>query len=261
MAQVRIAVRLSTFGLPLRQSLIAAASLGAQAVQLDAGVDVRLSELSSTGLRQLRKMIADFDLRLAAIRFQTRRGYDCIDGLSQRIDSTKSVMRIAYELGAPLVINSIGPVPDSDETPEYAQMAAVISDLGRYGTRVGTLLAAETGTESGTALARLLAADDNGFVAVALNPGQLIVNRFDLAEAVGALLDRIQIVIAGDGVLDLAARRGLAVGVGQGTADFPSLLARLEQRRFQGAWVVGDGEVGADSQQRVADAIEYLRNL
>lgn len=261
MAPVRIAVRLSSLGLPLRQALTAAATMGAQAVQLDAGVDVRLSELSSTGLRQLRKMIADFDLRLAAIRFQTRRGYDCIDGLSQRIDTTKSVMRLAYELGAPLVINQIGHVTDATDSPEYTQLASVISDLGRYGTRVGTLLAAETGTESGEALAKLLQADDNAFVAVAFNPGQLIVNRLDPEAAAAALIDRIQIVVASDGVLDLAVGRGLSVPIGQGTADYPALMARLEQRGYSGAWVVGNGTPAADSQQRIAQAIEYLRGI
>lgn len=261
MAAVRIAVRLSSLGLPLRQSLATAAGLGAQSVQLDAGVDVRLSELSSTGLRQLRKMVSDFDLRLSAIRFSTRHGYDRAEGLSQRVEATESVMRIAYQLGAPLVINAIGQVPDSPESPQYAQLAAVVGDLGRYGARVGTLLAAETGTESGPALAGLLQQDDQGYVAVALNPGQLVINRFDVQEAVAALADRIQIVIATDGVLDLAVGRGQSVPLGEGTADYPALIARLEQRRYPGVYVVGDGQRSADGRRRITAAIDYLRGF
>lgn len=261
MAQVRIAIRLSSLGLPFRQALAAAASLGAKAIQIDAGTDVRLSELSTTGIRQLRKMITDFDLRLAAIRFQTRRGFDCADGLSRRIDATKDVMSIAYQLGGPLVINQIGNLPDSPEDPRYEGLAAVISDLGKHGTRVGTLLAAETGTESGPTLARLLQSDQNAFVAAALNPGKLIVNRFDVDEAVTALSDRIQIVIASDGVLDLAAGRGINVPLGQGTTDYPALLAQLEQQGFAGYFVVGDETATPQSPQRTADAIEYLQNM
>jgi len=261
MAQVRVAVRLSSLGMPLRQGLAAAASLGASAIQIDAGTDVRLSELSSTGVRQLRKMIADFDLRIAAIRFQTRRGYDCAEGLSRRIDATKDVMSIAYQLGAPLVINQIGNVPDAVDDERFQGLAAVISDLGRHGTRVGTLLAAETGTESGQALARLLETDENAFVAAALNPGKLIVNRFDLDDAVSSLADRIRIVIASDGVIDLAAGRGIGVPLGQGTSDYPSLLAKLEQRSFTGNFVVGDELVSPESYQRAAEAIQYLKNL
>jgi len=247
--------------MPLKQGLAAASSLGASAIQIDAGTDVRLSELSSTGVRQLRKMIADFDLRIAAIRFQTRRGYDCAEGLSRRIDATKDVMSIAYQLGAPLVINQIGNVPDSVDDERFQGLAAVISDLGRHGTRVGTLLAAETGTESGQALARLLETDENAFVAAALNPGKLIVNRFDLDDAVSALAERIHIVIASDGVIDLAAGRGVQVPLGQGTSDYPALLAKLEQRSFKGNFVVGDELASPESYQRAAEAIQYLKNL
>jgi sugar phosphate isomerase/epimerase len=261
MAQVRIAVRLSSLGLPFRQALALAASMGGQAIQIDAGSDLRLSELSTTGIRQLRKMISDFDLRLAAIRFQTRRGYDCAEGLSRRIDATKDVMRIAYQLGAPLVINQVGHIPDSADDPQFQGLAAVISDLGRHGTRVGTFFAAETGTEPGGVLARLLQSDQNAFVAAALNPGKLIINRFDVDEAVSALSDRIRVVFATDGVLDLAAGRGINVPLGQGTTDYPALLAKLEQLSFAGHFIVGDESPTPDSPQRAGDAIEYLKNM
>lgn len=261
MAQLRVAVRLSALGLPLRQALAAAASLGATAIQLDARADIRLSELSATGVKQLRKMIADFDLRVASVRFQTRRGYDCQQGLSRRIDATKQAMSMAYRLGAPLVVNQIGPVPAQSDDPRFEGLAAVISDLGRHGTHVGALLAAETGTESGASLAKLLAADENAFVAAALNPGKLIVNRLSVDEAVRDLADRIKIVIASDGVVDLAAGRGINVPLGQGTADYPAVVAGLENRAFDGYFVVGDEETGPDSPRAAGEGIEYLKNL
>ena len=89
----------------------------------------------------------------------------------------------------------------------------------------------------------------------------MIVNRFDLDEAVTALGDRIQIVIASDGVLDLAAGRGINVPLGQGTTDYPALLAQLEQRSFANYFVVGDEAATPESPQRAADAIEYLQNM
>lgn len=241
--------------------MAAACSLGASAVQLDVGADLRLSELSATAVRQLRKMVSDFDLRIAAIGFQTRHGYAHLEGLSRRVDATKSVMKLAYQLGAPLVINQIGEVPESTTDQRYLTLAEVIGDLGRFGTRVGTLLAAETGTEPAARLAQVLGGDEHGFVAAALNPGKLIVNRFGCDDAVSALRERIQIVIASDGVLDLAEGRGLQVPLGQGTADYPSILAELQQRAFSGPLVVGDRTPGQDAQPRTAAAIQYLQNL
>ena len=108
------------------------------------------SQLSDTGLRQLRKMLDDLNLRVASLRFQTRRGYDNPDDLDRRVEATKEVMRLAYRMGASVVVNQIGRVPDSKEDSKWEFVASVLNDLGQYGARVGAFLAAETGTESGS---------------------------------------------------------------------------------------------------------------
>ena len=270
MAQLSIAVRLSTVAPPstnrmqaasLRSAIAAASRIGAQAVQIDAQRDIRPSELSATGLRQLRKMLDDFNLRVASVRFQTRRGYDVPEDLSRRIDATKDAMQMAYKLGAGLVINQIGNIPDAEDDPRSQNLSAVMSDLGRFGAHVGAFFAAETGTDEGARLAKLLDWDNGAYVAVALNPGKLIINRFSVPDAIKALGNRIRTVIAVDGVVDLAAGRGIAVPVGQGTADFPSILAQLEDFQFKGHLVVGDEEPAAHSFAAASQAIEYLRNL
>lgn len=246
---------------PLRVAIARAAQIGAKFVQIDARNDVRPSELSATGARQLRKMLDDFNLRVASVRFQTRRGYDSPNDLSRRIDATKEAMEMAYKLGAGLVINQIGNVPDSVDDPRYQSLAAVMADLGRFGAHVGAFLAAETGTEEGEKLAKLLDGDQTSYVAVALNPGKLVINRFNVQDAIKALGSRIRTVIAIDGVVDLAAGRGITVPVGQGTADFPAILAALEDFQYTGDLVVGDEEPGPNSVQTAAETVEYITNL
>ena len=244
----------------LRAAFARAARLGARAIQIDARNDIRPSELSATGVRQLRKMLDDCDLRVASISFQTRRGYDSPNDLSRRIDATKEAMEMAYKLGAGLVINQIGTVPETTN-PAFESLAAVMADLGRFGAHVGAFLAAETGTESGERLASVLGTDDSAYVAVALNPGKLIVNRFSVSDAIKTLGSRILTLVAQDGVVDLAAGRGIHVPVGQGTADFPSILAMLEDFQFAGHVLVGDDVDEADAGARATAAAEYLRNL
>lgn len=258
LAQLKLAVRTDVMRRPIRQSLELAARMGARAVELDARGEIHPSQLSDTGLRQLRKMLDDRQLGVAALRFFTRRGYENPADLERRVDATKQAMSLAFRLGAPVVVNSIGQVVEDPDDPRWQSMAMVLDDLGRYGTRVGAFLAAETGAESGPTLAKMLDRDDGGFIAVAFNPGQLIVNRFDVGEALDALRGRIQVVHAVDGVLDLAAGRGLSVPVGEGTADFPQLLGKLEEQGFDGPFIVGrdDSETA-----ELAQSIEYLRNL
>jgi sugar phosphate isomerase/epimerase len=235
-----------------------AARIGASAVELDARNEIHPSQLSDTGLRQLRKILEDLNLRVASLRFQTRRGYDHVQDLDRRVEATKAAMQLAYRLGAPVVINAIGVVPESQDDPRWPSMQTVLDDLGRYGAKVGAFLAAETGAESGETLANLLDGAADAFIAVALNPGQLIINRHDVRQAIVALKERIQIVCAVDAVLDLAAGRGLSVPLGQGTADFPELIGLLEDIQYRGRYVVGRPD---STIVELTQGIEYLKNL
>ncbi|TWU31569.1 sugar phosphate isomerase/epimerase family protein [Novipirellula artificiosorum] len=262
MAEIKVAVRIDSIPVKLPKALQLAAQCGATAVELCARTAVRPSDLSDTGMRQLRKMLDDLNLRVAALRFPTRRGYDNPRDLEQRVDATKAAMRLAYQLGANVVVNQIGTIPESEEDTGYQTLKAVINDLGRYGARVGAFFAAETGSESGERLAELLDESEEAFVAAALNPGQLIVNRHSPADAISALKERILVVNAVDGVIDLAAGRGISVPLGQGTADFPELLGRLEDFQYRGYFVVGRREMAKESVlEELQQGVEYLRSL
>lgn len=258
MAELNIAIRLDCLGLPLKKSLDVAAQLGIHWVELNGRGEIHPEAVTATGLRHLRKMLDERNLKVASLRFQTRRGYDNPQDLQRRIEATKAAMDLAYKLGSRTVINGIGFVPDDTADPRYAALQAVMEDLGRYGAKVGAFLAAETGAEPGPALATLLEQDEEGYIAVALNPGRLVVNRFNVAEAVTSLKDRVQVVCATDGVLDLAAGRGINVPIGEGTADFPQIFASLEDVGFRGPCVVGRPD---STLAEIQQGVQYLSNL
>ncbi|MFG0262165.1 MAG: sugar phosphate isomerase/epimerase family protein [Novipirellula sp. JB048] len=262
MAEIKVAVRIDQLRAPLRKSLQWVSEIGARGIEIDARHGIRPSELSDTGLRQLRKILDDLNLRVASVRFPTRRGYDVLQDLDRRIEATKAAMQFAYRLGAPVVVNQIGMIPDEKDDPRYVTLQSVMQDLGNYGTRIGAMFAAETGTEAGETLAELLDASEDSYVAAALNPGQLIINRHSPREAIKALGNRIQIVCAVDGVIDLSAGRGLSVPLGQGSADFPELLGMLANFQFHGPFVVGRREMPAETAlEELSQGVEYLQNL
>ena len=258
MAELKLALRLDSLGMPLKKALDVAAQLGVQGVELNARSEIHPESLTSTGLRHLRKMLEERNLSVSALRFQTRRGYENPQDLQRRVDATKMAMDLAYKLGCRSVINGIGFIPDDAESPQYQTLDAVMDDLGKHGARVGAFLAAETGAESGQTLADLLDGKDDGFIAVALNPGQLIVNRHSVPDAIAALKQRIVVVCATDGVLDLAAGRGLRVPIGEGTADFPHIFAQLEDIAYRGPCIVGRED---SSPAELSQGIAYLGNL
>ncbi|MEZ6089963.1 MAG: sugar phosphate isomerase/epimerase family protein [Pirellulaceae bacterium] len=260
MSRTRIAIRLASLNLPFKKALLTAAKLGAGAVEIDARAEMRPADLTDTGVRQFRKMLDDLNLRVSSIRFQTRRGYDVVDDLDRRVEATKQVLRMAYQLGTDVVINQIGRVPSDPQSEDWRHLRSVLDDINRYGAHIGAFLAPETGTESGEDLARLLDANEESFTPVAYNPGNLIINRFSATDALKALAPRIGIVSARDGVQDLAAGRGIEVPLGQGLADFHEILGHLENYHFQG-WLVVQRHDCSDPLGEIRDAVSYLKNL
>lgn len=260
MPSIKLAVQLRSLKLPLKRALPIVNQWRVPAVELDARGEISPGELSQTGRRQLRKLLDDFELRVAAVGFRTRRGYDVPDELERRVEATKAAMTLAHDLGASLVINQVGRVPAEPAGAAWQTMLDALSDLGRHGQRVGALLAAETGSEAGADLARLLAALPTGALAVALNPGNLIVNGFSPAEAIAAIGSHIAYVRAKDGVRDLAQGRGVEVPLGRGVADFPALLGAMEEYDYRGYWTV-ERERADEPVSEIGQAISFLRSL
>lgn len=260
MPELKIAVQLRSLRLPLKQALLTAARLGATAVEIDARGELRPGELSATARRQVRKMLDDLNLRVAAVGFRTRRGYNVPEDLDSRVEATKAAMTFAYQLGAPLVVNQVGRVPAEPTDPDWPLLVDVLRDLGEHGQRAGALLAAETGSESGPHLARLLAALPEGLIGVTLDPGNLIINNHSPLEAVAALGSRILHVHAKDAVRDLAQGRGVEVPLGRGAGDFPALLGALEEHGYRGYLCV-ERTGGDDPVFDIGQAVQYLRSL
>lgn len=260
MLQIRVGIQLASLGQPFKQALQTARRLGAEAVEIDARGDLKPQELSQSAIRAVRKQLEDLELKVCAVSIRTRRGYNVMQDLEPRIEATRQAMQFAFDLGASVVINQVGRVPEKSEGPEWDLLVQVLSDLGRHGQKVGALLAAETGSESGADLARLLAALPERLIGVNFDPGNLVVNGFSAIDAARLLGSSILHVHAKDGVRDLAQGRGVEVPLGRGSVDFPEILAVLEERQYRGYLTV-ERENATHPELEIGQAIQYLRNL
>ncbi len=205
-------------------------------------------------------MLDETDVRVAAVNFRTRSGYDTAERLDRRVAATKDALKLAYQLRAPLVVNHIGRVPSESSGPAWQSLVEVLTDLAAFGQRAGARLAAQTGSESGADLARLLAALPPQGIAVDFDPAALLLGGFSPSEAIEALAADVALLRARDAVRDLGRRRTLEVPLGRGSVDFPAILGRLEESGFRGHVVVGR-EGADDPDGEIADAIAYLKNL
>ncbi|HEV3416099.1 MAG TPA: TIM barrel protein, partial [Pirellulales bacterium] len=108
MPALKIGIQIASLRQPLRQALAAAHRLGAQGVELDARGELRPSQMTQTAVRQIRKLLDDYSLRVAAVSFPTRRGYDVAEEIEERVAGTKDAIKLAYQLGASVVVNHVG---------------------------------------------------------------------------------------------------------------------------------------------------------
>jgi sugar phosphate isomerase/epimerase len=143
--QLKIGLDLASLQLPFQQALLTAARLGVEGVEIDVRNLISLDDLSRTGVRQIRKMLEDTNLRVSAIAFPTRRGFETLDELDRRVEATKRAMQLAWDLRCNVLVNHVGNIPAEETDPAWSTLTHVLMDLGNFGQKVGvTFCLAET---------------------------------------------------------------------------------------------------------------------
>jgi sugar phosphate isomerase/epimerase len=256
---LKIGIQTRSLRQAFKQAIRTAARLGADGVEIDARNELRPGDLSSTGLREFHKLLEDLNLRVAAVAFPTRRGYDDGEDLERRVQATQAAMRFARELRADVLINRVGQVPEDVNDPRYVRLVESLTAIGAYGDRVGTRLAAQTGGERPRDLARLIDALPEHTVGVDLHPTGLIFGGHSPRDAVQVLGPHVLHVHACDAVRD-AAGRANEVAMGRGSAEMPELLGHLTEFDYRG-WVTIERRESADPIGDIENAVSFLRAL
>jgi sugar phosphate isomerase/epimerase len=258
--RVRVGVQTASLRLPFKQALLTASKLGAEAVEIDGRTELPPQEMNHTAVRHLRKMLDDLRLRVAAVAFRTRRGYDSPEDLDRRVEATKKAMSLAWDLGSGVVINHVGDIPESLEAPGSELLLQVLADLGRHGQRVGATLAAEMGRADPERLKALIAALPEGSLAVNLNPGALVAHGHSATRAAEVLGANILHVHATDGTRDVGQRRAVETPLGRGSVDWPALFGVLEEHDYRGFFTIARADA-FDPATEIAQAVQFLRSF
>src|SRR5262249_17879952 len=155
--------------LPLRRALQEAERLGVGGVQVDAVGDLSPNTLSKTGRREFLHLLRGHNLELTALGCPLRHGLDTAGNQEGRIDHVRKIMSLSVDLGPRITIVQAGRVPADDEvSPRATLLTESLTILGHHGDRSGTVLALETGLETGAALRKYLDRFDTGGLGVNL---------------------------------------------------------------------------------------------
>jgi sugar phosphate isomerase/epimerase len=274
----RIAVQTRCLKQPTRKALHTAARLGCEGVQFDASQEVRPADMSATGLRHLRKLLDDQNLRVSSIALPSQQGYADSDGLQQRVDTALGAMRLASQLHARLLVFNLGPVPalpsDRNEVatggpenePHHARddgwsaLVDVLASLASHGNHLGVQLAAYAPSADPRQLQHLISELPEGALGVDLSPALLVAARGSAIDFVDVLGPHIVHVHGNDAVRDLRSHQGVEVELGRGSADYPELLGRLEEFGYRG-WITLVRQYSDRQLEDLDNAVRYLRAL
>jgi sugar phosphate isomerase/epimerase len=231
--------------------------LGVAGFELVAGGELAPQQLTQSARREIRHLFASQQMAITALEVPMRVGLDVPEQQESRIDYLRQTMTLAFELGCRAVIIQLGPIPKEEKDPRLPLLTDALLTLGQFGDRVGATLALETGREDPEALDRFLATMNTGGLAVAYNPGFLLVHGHDPYRAARLLRSRIVCVHATD------ARRGLSpriVPVGRGDLDWLEMMAVFAEIEYRGFLTI-DVEPGANAQADAAAGVAFLKRL
>src|SRR5947209_893896 len=101
-------------GRPIKEQIRGAAAAGARGLVVDAAGDLGPDRLSETGRRELRQILRSVELDLIALSLPTRRPFDSLDQLDDRLDRADRAFAMAFEVGTRLVLARVGGLPPED---------------------------------------------------------------------------------------------------------------------------------------------------
>ena len=280
----KIGVMVESFRSGLGGGLDAAASLGADGVQIYASAgETEYSKMGSVQRRELLGLLKDRNLELSALCADFGgHGFQVESENPGRIEKSRHVMEMACELGCRVLTTHIGVIPPDSKHPRYLVMAKACEKLGHYAKESGIVLAIETGPEPASVLRSFL--DDismPGALGVNFDPANLVmVCREDIPSAVEKLGPYIAHTHAKDGLnlkpVDAEVLYGSFSGevfpdfscqdyiretpLGEGGVPFKEYLAALRKSGFAGYLTI-EREVGESPQRDIELAVNFLRKL
>jgi sugar phosphate isomerase/epimerase len=255
---LRIGIFADNLRLPLREGIRKAAALGVSSFQMYTTHGEALPENMTAEARgEFRAFYEGLGLQLSAT---------CADFGHGFVDAAKTVellprmyaqVDLAVDLGTTIITTHVGTIPETpDEVWETLRLA--LNAMGAYAEARGVTFATETGPESGPALRDFLRTLDTGAVRVNFDPANLVMNGFDLDEALDALLPYIVHTHAKDGLNDPGKWREMPLG--SGDVPWPRYLARLRAAGYTGAFTI-EREAGDDPIGDTERAIAFLRQF
>ncbi|MBO5370495.1 MAG: sugar phosphate isomerase/epimerase [Clostridia bacterium] len=272
---------LESFRLPRSEAIKAAASLGANGIQMYATKGENAPEnLSASARRELLAEVKDNGLVFSALCGDLGMGFGHKDKNPELIEKSKRIVDLALDLETNIITTHIGVVPSDPNHDRYKIMQEACFELANYADSCGAHFAIETGPETSLVLKGFLDSLGSTGVAVNLDPANLaMVTGDDPVKAVYNLQKYIVHTHAKDGNKLHDANPEFIyravhpvpegfddikyfeeVPLGTGSVDFPAYLKALEDIGYKGFLTI-EREVGDNPQKDIKTSVDFLNKV
>lgn len=251
----KLALATEVFGLPLRESVLAAAEGGAQGVRFNARDELRPGDLTDTGRRQFLHLLGERDLAVAGLTFPTRRSLYDEEQLDARLAALKSAIEFARQLKSSILTFRIGRLP-ADDSKQSAILVDVLTDLARHGNQYGVTPCVTPLAEPIDRLAALLSGIKTGPLGIDLDPAAVALAGDPPHEVYRRHHALIAHVLGRDAVKDLDGS-STEVAVGRGEVEWVELLPLLAEGDYRGWLTI----TRTPCQDRAGDALRAIKYL
>ncbi len=251
---MKIGLISDSFRLGFKESIEAANKLGVTGVQkyMTFG-DFTADTLVGDRLKEVKDIMDSNGLVFSAICGDF--GVDLDD--DDIVDNSKRILEKAKELGCNIVTTHIGHLY-LEEDARIEKMRKNAQELAVFADSIGSVFAAETGTEKAIVLKAFLDSLGAKGLRVNYDPANLVmVAADDPVAGVYTLRDYIVHTHAKDG-LKTGDTTWLEVPLGQGGVDFDKYLAALNDIGYDGYLTI-EREVGDNPAADIGMAVDFLK--
>jgi sugar phosphate isomerase/epimerase len=185
------------------------------------------------------------------------------DTRAARLAHIKSASDFAVRCNIPAVQTHCGFIPENPNDPVYRDTVAAIREAAAYCKSNSQNFRYETGQETPITLVRAIldvGLDNQG---VNFDLANLILyGKANPVDAIEILAPYIQGIHAKDGLWPTNPKDlGAEVPIGKGKVDFPRIIQRLKEIRYQGAVTIEREIAGPQQLEDVRRATNYLQQL
>ncbi|MBU0714304.1 MAG: sugar phosphate isomerase/epimerase [Verrucomicrobia bacterium] len=259
MNRLKVGAFLSSFRLDLKNTLAKAQEIGLAGIQLSSlPPEINVEDISEKKAAEIIRIFKDHNLVISAVCGDI--GGFAVDDEHEamiRVERTRRIMDNTRRLGIAIVQTHIGFIPEDFNDQSVVIMRKCLEKIGKYGQKIGVVLATETGPEPASTMKRFLDTIQIPAIKVNYDPANLVMNGFDCIGGVAELKDYIVHTHAKDGRKEKDAQGRKEQPLGRGDVNFPEYIKAMDAIGYNGFYVI-EREVGEDPAKDIAEAKRFL---